>query len=95
MSLKYIIPDWSAPKNISCVTTTRVGGCSKCTYKSLNLGAHVDDKNEHVKQNRDLIIKDLQLPTDPIWLSQVHGSKVLKLPSKNPSNAAADAVCTF
>ena len=43
MPLEFIVPDWPAPKNIKCVTTTRKGGFSKNEYQSFNLGGHVKD----------------------------------------------------
>jgi YfiH family protein len=93
MKLEYITPNWPVPKNIQCVTTTRSGGCSPQKYYSLNLGGHIKDDPKHVEENRNLIKKDLQLPSDPMWLDQVHGSSVLSL-DENPSNNTADAAYT-
>jgi YfiH family protein len=94
MRLEYIAPDWPAPNNIACVTTTRVGGYSAKAYNSLNLGLHVEDNEADVNKNRRLIKSDLQLPAVPAWLNQVHGSKVLNLSGKCPKNVTADAAYT-
>jgi YfiH family protein len=92
MMLDYIVPNWPAPKNIKCVTTTRTGGYSKQEYHSLNLGSHVKDDKESVLQNRHLILEDLKLPSEPIWLEQVHGSFVLNLAENSPMDNVADAM---
>ncbi len=94
MKLEYIKPDWAAPENITCVTTTRVGGYSNNEYSSLNLGGHVKDAISNVEQNRNLILKDLNLPSEPVWLEQVHSSRVLELNDRTPKNTVADAAYT-
>lgn len=94
MSLKYIKPDWPAPENINCLTTTRKGGLSRKIYKELNLGPHVNDNKKHLHENRQLLKDDLNLPNDPIWLNQVHGSKIIQLPNVTDKTLSADAVYT-
>lgn len=94
MSLEYITPDWPASKNIRCKTTTRKGGFSRNIYKGLNLGLHVNDDAKHVQKNRQLLKGDLNLPNDPIWLNQVHGSQVIQLSDAIDKNLSADAVYT-
>ena len=91
MSLDYIVPNWPAPKNIKCITTTRSGGHSNHEYHSLNLGGHVKDSNENVLRNRNSIKEDLKLPSEPIWLEQVHGSSVLSLAKNAVTDNVADA----
>ena len=94
MKLEYITPNWPAPRNIRCITTTRMGGHSKKEYASLNLGGHVQDDFNNVEKNRALVKEDLQLPNDPVWLEQVHGSKVLELGNTMPKNNTYDAAYT-
>lgn len=94
MNLDYITPTWSAPENIKCVTTTRAGGYSQHAYQSLNLGGHVKDDEVTVDQNRQLVKKDLQLPNCPVWLEQVHGSRILHLAKEIPKRSTADAAYT-
>ena len=94
MKLEYIAPNWPAPENICCITTTRQGGCSPQEYHSLNLGGHVKDSVENVEKNRKLIKKDLRLPGDPRWLEQVHGATVLSLSNMPLADNTADVAYT-
>jgi YfiH family protein len=94
MKLEYIAPNWPAPKNIRCMTTTRVGGYSQQEYHSLNLGDHVKDHQQNVENNRQLIKEGFLLPSEPAWLEQVHGSSVLSLGDKTPADNKADAAYT-
>ena len=71
----FIIPDWPAPANVCALQTTRNGGISLAPYDSLNLGVHVNDNALHVAQNRQSLSQFL--PSEPIWLKQVHGIKVV------------------
>jgi len=69
-----IIPDWPAPANVKTLQTTRVGGISSAPYDSLNLGDHVGDTPMSVTRNRMLL--STLLPSEPVWLQQVHGTAV-------------------
>lgn len=73
--LNVIKPDWPAPSHVQAFTTTRQGGISQGLYAALNLGLHVNDQTEHVLANRALLRK--QLPSEPVWLEQVHGTTVV------------------
>ncbi len=86
----YLIPDWPAPSNIRAFTTLRNGGVSAGSYENLNVGLHVGDDGEHVKQNRQIITRLLALPSEPIWLDQVHSDRVVKA-LKTPKLQQADA----
>jgi YfiH family protein len=70
-----IIPDWPAPKNVRALQTTRQGGSSTAPYDSLNLGDHVGDAPLTVARNR-MLLNNL-LPSEPVWLEQVHGTLVV------------------
>ena len=70
-----IIPDWPAPVNVKALQTTRRGGISGAPYDSLNLGDHVGDAPLAVAHNR--ILLNTLLPSEPVWLEQVHGTKVV------------------
>ncbi|MBR7069940.1 MAG: peptidoglycan editing factor PgeF [Oxalobacter sp.] len=80
--MDLIIPDWPAPANVSAFTTLRTGGFSKPPYGDadgglgLNLGTHVGDDPETVRKNRALL--RASLPSDPVWLNQVHGAEVVE-----------------
>lgn len=68
-------PDWPAPPNVVALQTTRLGGCSHGAYASLNLGDHVGDAPLVVARNR-MSLASL-LPSEPVWLKQVHGKQVV------------------
>jgi YfiH family protein len=72
-------PDWVVPNHIKSAYTTRVGGESLAPYNSFNMGDHVGDDLKAVNQNRALLKSQLQLPSEPAWLTQVHGSDILNL----------------
>lgn len=72
----FIYPDWPAPSNVKAVMTTRHGGVSVSPFSSMNLGTHVDDSPKHVEQNRSLLKQALALPSDPLWLNQIHGTAI-------------------
>ncbi|WP_101774372.1 peptidoglycan editing factor PgeF [Pasteurella oralis] len=92
--MNVLKPDWSVPKNVHGFSTLRQGGVSQPPYDSLNLGTHVGDEQNSVKTNRTLLVEKLQLPKMPVFLEQIHSTKVIKLPITNTSNLAADAVYT-
>ena len=78
MSLAIIEPNWPAPKNVKSLQTTRLGGVSLFPYESLNLGAHVEDNEQSVLENRKRLGE--LLPNSPWWLQQVHGTSVVTEP---------------
>lgn len=70
-----IIPEWPAPANVRALQTTRAGGISQPPYDSLNLGMHVNDAPLDVATNRQRLNR--YVPTEPVWLNQVHGIEVV------------------
>ena len=70
-----VFPDWPAPANVKAIQTTRRGGFGVAPYDSLNLGSHVQDNPVTVAQNRQLLSQ--YLPSEPVWLNQVHGVEVV------------------
>lgn len=64
-------------------TTTRFEGCSEGAYASLNLGDHVNDAPLHVQENRRRLAE--MLPSDPIWMDQVHGARVVDVARLDPN----------
>ena len=72
--MEVITPDWPVPPNIHSLVTTRDGGTSLPPFSSLNLGDHVGDDAQAVKANRAILRG--QIPSEPIWLKQVHGTFV-------------------
>jgi YfiH family protein len=73
--LSFITPGWPAPANVKAIQTTRTGGVSNAPYDSLNLGAHVNDDAVAVAKNRQLLSS--YLPSEPVWVNQVHGIEVI------------------
>ncbi|MFG1173625.1 purine nucleoside phosphorylase YfiH [Erwiniaceae bacterium CAU 1747] len=92
--MKPLIPDWSLPANVRACSSTRTGGVSHAPWNSLNLGAHVGDDPQSVRANRQRLVEELNLPSMPVWLEQVHGTEVLKLNGQPPVSLQADAVYT-
>jgi purine-nucleoside/S-methyl-5'-thioadenosine phosphorylase / adenosine deaminase len=76
-----IIPDWPAPFNVKALQTTRAGGISSTPYDSLNLGDHVGDAPLAVERNR--ILLNRLLPSEPVWLKQMHGTVVVSADTAN------------
>ena len=73
--LPLILPDWPAPAHVKALQTTRHGGVSQGIYASLNLGEHVKDQPLAVATNRQRLSD--HLPSEPVWLNQVHGVRVI------------------
>jgi YfiH family protein len=76
-----LIPDWPAPANVKSLQTTRYGGVSGTPYDSLNLGSHVGDVPRAVAHNRQLLSP--LMPSEPVWLEQVHGTRVANADAAN------------
>ncbi len=74
-AIHFINPNWPAPANVKALQTTRAGGVSQGAYTSLNLGMHVNDDPIAVAKNRQLL--SAYLPTEPVWVNQVHGVEVI------------------
>lgn len=84
-----IIPDWPAPSNVKALQTTRNGGVSSAPYDSLNLGDHVGDEPQSVACNRMLLAP--LLPSEPVWLEQVHGTGIIDVEAAGCGAPQADA----
>jgi YfiH family protein len=78
-----IRPDWpDLPAGVKALATTRLGGVSAAPFDDgrgggggLNLGLHVKDDPEAVRENRARL--QALLPGRPAWISQVHGNAVV------------------
>lgn len=77
-SCNWISPDWPAPLNVKALTTLRWGGRSQKPFDSFNLALHVNDDPAAVTENRRILQKSAQLPSEPLWLAQVHGTKTIE-----------------
>lgn len=74
--LALLQPTWPAPGAVHAAFSWRTGGCSAPPWASLNLAQHVGDAAADVCANRARLRAALQLPGEPLWLEQVHGSEV-------------------
>lgn len=77
MNLPGYAADWPAPAGIRTWQTLRDGGVSTGAWSSMNLADHVDDATEAVARNRERLVRLLELPSEPVWLEQVHGTRIL------------------
>jgi hypothetical protein len=75
----WMEPDWPSPAGVRALSTFRGGGASAAPYASLNLGGHVGDAPAAVAENRRYLAAAAGLPSEPAWLTQVHGIHVADL----------------
>ncbi|MTV39739.1 peptidoglycan editing factor PgeF [Duganella radicis] len=95
---QWLIPHWPGlPDNIGALSTTRRGGVSPAPYDDgmgsggLNLGTHVGDQPHNVAHNRAIV--RAQLPDEPVWMSQVHGTAVANLADVKPQQVPEADAC--
>ncbi len=95
----FLTPTWPAPHNIHAYTSLRHGGVSLPPYDSFNMGEHVGDNAHHVAANRELLRQTLQLPSEPCWLNQTHGTRVVMAGTDRQADASftthANIVCAI
>jgi YfiH family protein len=87
----FIVPDWAPPAGVRALSTTRRGGVSHAPWGGFNLGDHVGDDPRAVAANRALLRREL--PAEPLWLTQVHGTRCVDAATVAPG-AEADASVT-
>ena len=92
MTSLVIEADWPAASHVRACVSLRGGGVSSGPYSSLNLATHVGDRPDAVARNRSRLGAALELPSEPRWLEQVHGTRVVDL--DEPWSGAADASVT-
>lgn len=72
-----LIPDWPLPPGVHAAVTTRdLPGASPSPFERGNLGSRCGDAPGHVAANRAVLRQALALPSEPVWLRQVHGIAV-------------------
>jgi hypothetical protein len=91
----WIEPDWPAPAQVRALSTLRGGGASAAPYASLNLGGHVGDVAAAVAENRRCLAAAAGLPSEPVWLAQVHGVNVADLDAGAPARTPEPADAAF
>lgn len=88
MLIDWLTPEWPAPPAVRALSSWRAGGVSTEPFKSLNLGGHVGDAPEAVAENRRRLCAAAGVPTEPVWLSQQHGTGVLDLDAPGEGRVA-------
>ena len=77
-----LVADWPAPENVRAVTTLRSGpGVSLAPFDRFNLGTNSGDVLVSVTENRRRLIEVADLPAQPHWLQQVHGTVIADVDS--------------
>jgi len=72
-------PDWSLPKGVCALVTTRFGGKSSAPYDTLNVGDHVGDSPQAVAQNRAILQAKVGASVRLNWLEQTHSTHCIEL----------------
>jgi YfiH family protein len=92
-------PDWPAPEGVRVLSSWRgdpgavgEGRASLAHYAGFNLGDHVGDDPLTVAENRRILRIKAQLPSEPVWLSQVHGITVADLDADGRYGSADAAI---
>lgn len=98
--LDWIVPRWDGPAHVEALFTTRHGGASEGACATMDVGtAHPDAAALAGAVGFNRARLRAFLPSDPIWLSQVHGRDVVVVDAANASALrasppAADAAVT-
>lgn len=90
----FLWPNWQVARRVKACISTRLGGCSRPPYDSMNLAMHVGDDESCVLKNRRALKMRLNLPSEPAWLEQVHGNRVVVVEQRN-FPCRADAAISF
>lgn len=85
-----IAPDWDAPPGVGALMSTRRGGTSAAPWDTLNLGDAVGDDPDAVAANRARFARACGTAV-PVWLRQVHGTRVLRLHAGERHDQAPEA----
>ncbi|WP_425457831.1 peptidoglycan editing factor PgeF [Arenimonas fontis] len=90
----WLEADWPAPPGVRAGISLRDGdGVSAPPYDRLNLGMNSGDEPQAVRENRARLAAMLGLPSEPVWLRQVHGVGVFVMDAE-VAGKAADAAET-
>ena len=84
IQLDAVIPRDALIPGVKVLTTVRTGGVSGGPYASLNPALHVGDAPQAVHENRRRIRQAFALPSEPLWLEQLHGTRVVDADARDP-----------
>lgn len=93
-------PRLADEKVLRHAVSTRLGGVSRGSYRSLNISHKVRDDSARVQENRILLSRALGMDLNRVaYADQVHGDRVLKLgaanhPSEGDSLGEGDGIIT-
>lgn len=90
----WLWADWPVPRHVRAGTSIRNGGISLPPYNELNLGLHVGDDEKDVFRNREILSQYLTLPSNPVWLDQIHSPKIISLDDPLIDNTADGSFTT-
>lgn len=82
-------PQWPG---VRYFCTTRAGGAGSAPHDTLNLGLRAGDRPDVVAENRRRV--QALVPAAPLWLRQVHGTRVVDADAAPEDEPAADAAVT-
>jgi YfiH family protein len=91
----WIPAHFGAPDGVFAGVSTRQGGVSQGGLGELNLAGHVGDDPARVAENRARLSAVLALPSEPLWLQQVHGVSVHVDVDGSAPTEPCDAAVTF
>ena len=84
------VPDWALPAGVKALQTECGQGAHP--YGGFNLGEHVGDDIARVTRNRQTLVDTIGAA--PVWMRQVHGTRVLELNDVSSAISEADAAMT-
>lgn len=81
--MSELVPGWIAPRwgragPVRIVTTTRAGGVDGGGRAGFDLGHGADGESAASPANRQRLREGFQLPSEPCWLRQEHGTRVVE-----------------
>lgn len=90
----WLRPHWPAAVGIRAIATSREGGISQSPFDTFNLGCRAGDNPKAVAENRARLKAWLALPSEPVWLKQMHGARVIDA-ARHVAGIDADAAVVF